>query len=69
MALSVQEIEREFVYNGTILDDPGPSLSPEDVKEFYAHGIYPELNQAVIEDSTKNNKVTYTFRKAVGTKG
>lgn len=68
MSLNVQVIEREFVYEGTVLDDPDSSMSPAEVKEFYA-GIYPQLTQSVIEEKIDGTKVIYTFRKAVGTKG
>lgn len=65
----VSEAKRVFNYGSLKLDDPAPTSTPEEVKEFYS-GIYPELTQAIIEGPEyKDNTIVYTLRKAVGTKG
>lgn len=67
--MKVEQAVREFKYNGMALADPGPGMSAEEVRTFYA-GIYPELNNAEIEGPThKGAKAVYEFRRAVGTKG
>jgi len=67
--MKVEKLVREFKYGAIALADPDPAQTPEEVKAFYA-GIYPELNNAEIEVDRKNaTRATYTFRKAVGTKG
>jgi PRTRC genetic system protein C len=70
MTLAVEKTVRAFQYNGMALQDPDPKLTPEAVRDFYAANLYPEIVSAAIEGPTqKGNKLTYEFRKAVGTKG
>jgi len=60
---------RVFMYNGMSLEDPDPTVQPEEVKNIYS-GVYSELVQAKIEGPhEKNGDLVYTFRKVVGTKG
>lgn len=62
-------ISRAFKYNGIDLVDPNPALGPDAVREFYVPQ-YMELTTAVVEGPvTEDNVATYTFRRAVGTKG
>lgn len=69
MTLQVETAEREFRYNGVALKDPDRNLSIEKVREFYST-MYPELVNAAIEGpENKENKLVYTFARAVGTKG
>jgi len=69
MAVQIQQIERKFTYGQLSLDDPDPSMSLHEVKDFYA-GLYPELNQSNIEEKeTTETSITYEFLKAAGTKG
>lgn len=69
MALKIETIVRAFAYNGMALVDPDAKMSVAEVKEFYAN-LYPELNNAAIEGPKQTGeKMTYEFRKAVGTKG
>ena len=69
MAIKTQALERSFTYNGMALPDPGPHLSPEQVRDIYS-AAYPEITTAAIEGpEQKGNKLVYTFRRAVGTKG
>ena len=69
MALEKKTVQRRFKFNGRILPDPNPSLSPEMVKAQYAMS-HPELGSAVIEGPTYDGATeTYTFTRSVGTKG
>ena len=62
-------IERIFEYSGMRLNDPDPTMNPEDVKNFYA-AVYPELSQAVIEEPVRRgDTLVYAIKRAVGTKG
>lgn len=67
--MEVTTLKRVFKYNGMNLLDPGSHLSPDGVREFHAI-CYPELLVAVVEGPvTKGTTSTYTFIKAVGSKG
>ena len=69
MSVKIETAVREFKYNGLALQDPGPTMTPDEVRTFYAR-IYPEINNAEIEGPEhKGNKAVYEFRRAVGTKG
>lgn len=69
MTTGLNTVNRLFVYSGITLPDPDPSLSPEQVKEYYM-AIYPELVNASVEggdfDGTSQN---FSFRRGTGTKG
>ena len=70
----IQTTEREFLYNGITLPDPGADLDEKGVIEFYADQ-YPELTNAgfdppnitINKDGTP--KATYTIGARTGTKG
>jgi PRTRC genetic system protein C len=67
--MDIQNLIREFRYNGVALADPGALLSLEQVRDFYA-SVYPEILSADIEGPQQvGAKAIYTFRRAVGTKG
>lgn len=67
--MEIQNLTREFRYNGVTLADPGALLSLEQVRDFYAN-VYPEITSADIEGPQQvGAKAIYTFRRAVGTKG
>lgn len=69
MAIKVETAQRKFSYNGVSLADPGTTFSPEQVKEFYA-AVYPEIINATVEGpEQQGNKLLYTFRRSVGSKG
>lgn len=69
MAITVQKLLRSFAYNGIALPDPGAELSPEQVRDVYS-ATYPEITTASIEGpEQKGDRLVYTFRRAVGTKG
>jgi PRTRC genetic system protein C len=67
--MQTQELIRAFKHGSVALPDPSPSFTIGQVRDFYAN-VYPELLNADIEGpETVGNKQTYTFRRAVGTKG
>lgn len=69
MTIIVQKLLRSFAYNGIALPDPGSELSPEQVRDVYS-ATYPEITTASIEGpEQKGERLVYTFRRAVGTKG
>jgi PRTRC genetic system protein C len=69
MTITVQQLLRLFAYNGITLPDPGSELSPEQVRDVYS-ATYPEITTASIEGpEQKGERLVYTFRRAVGTKG
>lgn len=69
MALVATTIIRKFKYNGIGLSDPSPEKTVDQVRMFFATQ-YPELLNSVIEGpDTKNGVSTYSFARAVGSKG
>lgn len=67
--MKIQALTRKFTYNGTMLADPGPNFTPQQVQQFYG-AAYPEITSAVIEGPVeKNGNLEYNFKKSVGTKG
>lgn len=67
--MDIQNLTREFRYNGVVLPDPAATLSLPQVRDFYAN-VYPEITSADIEGPVQTGgKILYTFRRAVGTKG
>jgi len=66
--MTVKKLVREFTYNGVKLADPDPSMSLEDVRNFYAI-MHKDILTAVVEGPEERaGKLVYTFHKAVGTK-
>ena len=69
MAIKVEKMTREFVFNGIKLPDPNPELTVEKVREIHAMN-YPEISTAAVEGpEILGNRLRYTFFRAVGTKG
>jgi PRTRC genetic system protein C len=68
--ISLEAAQRKFQFQDTLLDDPDPSLSPEEVMALYAN-TYPSLtNGSVgIPEVGEDNTVTYTFSEQIGKKG
>ena len=67
--MELHRLEREFVYNGVKLPDTTPTMTPEQVRETYAH-LYPEIATAAIEEpETVAGKLVYKFVRAIGAKG
>lgn len=69
MTLTATALKRVFRYNSVVLPDPGAQFSVEQVRDLYAD-TYPEITSAAVEGPEEDgDTVTYTFRRAVGTKG
>lgn len=73
MALDKVTIKRSFVMTGgkdpVTLADPDPDMTPEQVRKFYA-GRYPELvTCTTVGPAYKDDKMVYTFKAGIGTKG
>jgi len=67
--MQAQELIREFKHGSVKLLDPNVGFTVNQVREFYST-VYPELLNADIEGpELDGNRQTYTFRRAVGTKG
>ena len=73
MALAINGLERLFTFKKggeTItLSDPNPSMTPEQVMNFYA-GPYADLTTATDQGpEIQNDQSIYTFKTTLGTKG
>lgn len=73
MALKRELIKREFVFEnkGTkvSLPDPDPNMTPDQVMVFYSN-TYPELNTSAVNGPRYDgDKMVYSFKTTVGTKG
>ncbi|RWA55991.1 carbamoylphosphate synthase large subunit [Cupriavidus sp. UYMSc13B] len=69
MSLTVQQLTREFTYNGMTLMDPGPAFTPDQVRDMYI-AQYPELTTATVDGPEHSVTVArYTFMRAAGAKG
>ncbi|WP_321794807.1 PRTRC system protein C [Caballeronia sp. J97] len=69
MSISIAKLIREFIYNGVALADPGPSFTPDDVRDLYS-AQYPELTTAAVDGPAMEGEVMrFTFVRAAGAKG
>lgn len=74
MALQVTGLKRQFIIEvdgkKITLEDPNPSMSPDEVRKLYA-GKYPHITTSAIEGPKVKDSDTavYTFGTKVGTKG
>ncbi len=69
MAVTVEKLERTFLFNGAKLPDPNPAFTVEQVRDMYVN-TYPELATAAIDGPTLvNGAMQYVFTRAVGAKG
>jgi PRTRC genetic system protein C len=69
MAVTIERLERLFVFNGVKLPDPNPDFTVEQVRDMYVN-TYPELATAALEGPTPvNGAMQYTFTRAIGAKG
>ncbi len=69
MPVTVQTLEREFIFDGHTLPDPGSHLQVEQVREVYIPS-YPEITTAtVVGPEAVDGKLRYTFTRAIGIKG
>jgi len=69
MPVTVGTLEREFIFDGQSLPDPGSHLLVEQVRDLYI-ASYPEITTAtVVGPEPVNGKLRYTFTRAIGYKG
>ena len=69
MPVTVEKLERVFLFSGAKLPDPNPEFSVEQVRDMYVNS-YPELATAAIEGPAPiNGAMQYVFTRAVGAKG
>ena len=69
MAIKVEKLTREFVFNNIHLPDPNPELPIEKVREIHAM-TYPEVSTAAVEGpEILGNRLRYTFSRAVEIRG
>jgi PRTRC genetic system protein C len=69
MTISIAKLAREFAYNGMNLMDPGPTFSPEEVRDLYS-AQYPELTTAAIDGPEFDGEIArFKFVRAAGAKG
>lgn len=67
--MQISNLKRVFRYDVHTLPDPGPNLSPAQVKDLYTHN-FPELVNAEIEGpNVVDGQAVYSFRRVTGTKG
>jgi PRTRC genetic system protein C len=67
--MEASAITREFVYNGTKLPDPNPTLNIDQVRDILTTS-HPELANAAIDGpEVKGDRHVFAFVKSVGTKG
>ena len=71
--MTVTSLERVFMFkNGSAeitLQDPNPDMSPNEAMEFYSN-TYPELTTATVHGpEIKNDRIVYSFKTTIGTKG
>ena len=67
--LTATALRREFLYNGTIIPDPNPAMSPEQVRDVLV-AAYPEIATAALSGpELKGDTARYNFSRAIGSKG
>lgn len=69
MAVTVEKMAREFVFDDVTLPDPNPDFTVDQVREMYIPQ-YPEMtNASVVGPEAHNGRMRYRFQRAVGAKG
>jgi PRTRC genetic system protein C len=68
MAVKVEVVEREFVFNGQVLPDPGWTIPVERVREIFMQD-HPEITTANVVPEVVDGKMRYTFNRKIGDKG
>lgn len=67
--MSATFLKRVFMFNGERLIDIEPTMSPTEIRDFYALQ-YPELSiAAIVQGAVTEDTISYVFEKQVGTKG
>ncbi len=73
MALELKGLPRVFTFKhnnrNLTLDDPDPSMSPDEVMSFLSNQYSQLTTASVGEVEIKNDKAEYTFTTTLGTKG
>lgn len=69
MAVIASSIERVFKYNSLEMPAPDDSMTPEEVKLFYAQRYEELLTSEVHDLGVQGTKHFFEFRRAVGNKG
>jgi PRTRC genetic system protein C len=61
-------VKRRFVFNGMVLDDPDPGMTPMKVAEFYSL-LHAELTNVTVKGPTRTTDGfdEYKFTAQVGT--
>jgi len=59
---------RIFIYDGREFPDPDPNMSVEQVKTTMSN-FFPELSNAEVKQSTRDEDTLHEFVRRVGTKG
>ena len=61
-------VKRRFVFNGMVLDDPDPGMTPMKVAEFYSL-LHSELTNVTVKGPTRtaDGFDEYKFNAQVGT--
>lgn len=68
-AITASALRREFVYNGTVIPDPNPALTPEQVRDTLV-AVYPEIATAALSGpEMKGDVARFNFSRAIGSKG
>lgn len=70
MSVQTRVMERFFSYNGLVLPDLDPKLTPEQIRDAYS-ASYPEITTSAIEgpEATADGTLRYKFTRVIGTKG
>jgi PRTRC genetic system protein C len=69
MPVTVEKLDREFVFGGHTLPDPSSELTVEQVRDIYIPA-YPEITTATVTGpESVGAKLRYTFSRAIGNKG
>lgn len=73
MPITKESLKRRFLLKrssgDTPLPDPDPSMTPDEVLQFYANS-YPELVTSTCQGPVYDgDTMTYSFQTVVGTKG
>jgi PRTRC genetic system protein C len=67
--MEIHVLSRTFEFNGVRLPDPDPKLSPEEVRNLYAHQFPDIATAAITGPEAVGDKLRYQFTRAIGSKG